>query len=208
MNNASADAVRSAPVRGGSNLPVPSDPGSPRSPLPAGLLRPGTGALRNNLCSGFARITSAGALLFLFFAGVSCGPKGSATANNPALSTNGTIEVTATLLEIPEGAIFKRDLYEYATVLHYRILKVHRGEVKTDTIYVGHYNPWKPRSEAADARVKTVGGNLRRFQAGQVHHLALELPIEDHFMGGIVNKYFGKTTDPIYWAVWTDLERE
>jgi hypothetical protein len=132
----------------------------------------------------------------------------STAEKDQALRTNGTFEVTATLLEIPDGAIFKRDLYDYATVLHYRILKVHRGEVKSDTIYVGHYNPFKPRSEAADARVKTIGGNLRRFQTDQVHHMALELPIEDHFMGGIVNKYFGKTKDPIYWAVWTNLERE
>jgi hypothetical protein len=43
--------------------------------------------------------------------------------------------------------------------------------------------------------VPAVGGNLRQFRAGQLHHLALEVPIEDHFMGGIVNKYFGKTTN-------------
>jgi hypothetical protein len=41
-----------------------------------------------------------------------------------------------------------------------------------------------------------------------VHHLALDVPIEDVFMGGIVNKYFGKMSEPIYWAVWTDLESE
>ena len=52
----------------------------------------------------------------------------------------------------------------------------------------------------------TASSLFRRFQAGQVHHLALELPIEDFFMGGIVNKYFGQSTDPIYWAVWTNLE--
>ena len=109
-------------------------------------------------------------------------------------------------VEVPEGAIFKRDLYDYATILKYQVLKVHRGEVKGDTIYVGHYNPWKPRSEAADRRVKEVGGNLRQFQAGQVHRMALETPIEDHFMGGIVNKYFGQVTNTIYWAVWTNLE--
>jgi hypothetical protein len=146
-------------------------------------------------------------LLLVLLACASCGPKAQpAASTDRQLSTTGTIEVTAKLLEIPEGAIFKRDLYDYATVLKYQVLKVHRGQVKTDTIYVGHYNPWKPRAEAPDGRVKTTGGNLRRFQAGQVHHMALELPIEDFFMGGIVNKYFGKTSDPIYWAVWTDLE--
>lgn len=125
---------------------------------------------------------------------------------DPHLATNGTIEVTAQLLEIPDGAIFKRDLYDYATVLKYRVSKVHRGTVPGDTIYVGHYNPWKPRAEAADPRARNIGGNLRQFQARQVHHLALEVPIEDFFMGGIVNKYFGQATNTIYWAVWTDLE--
>lgn len=126
-------------------------------------------------------------------------------ATDPHLATKGTVEVTARLVEIPEGAIFKRDLYDYATILKYQVLKVHRGEVKGDIIYVGHYNPWKPRRDAPDKRAKDIGGNLRQFQPGQVHHMALEVPIEDFFMGGIVNKYFGKTSEPLYWAVWTDL---
>lgn len=151
------------------------------------------------------------AWLLLALVAVSCGPKaGPATpiASDPHLSTNGTIEVSARLVEIPEGAIFKRDLYDYATVLKYRVLRVYRGQVQGDTIYVGHYNPWKARSEAADARVKNIGGKLRKFQAGQVHHLALAVPIEDCFMGGIVNKYFGQATGPLYWAVWTELQSE
>jgi hypothetical protein len=137
-----------------------------------------------------------------------CGEKPGApesAMNDPQLTTNGTVEVTAKLLEIPDGAIFKRDLYDYATILKYQVLQVHRGKVEGDTIYVGHYNPWKPRSEAADKRVPKVGGNARQFQAGQTHRLALNVPIEDHFMGGIVNKYFGRTTNALYWAVWTDL---
>ena len=139
----------------------------------------------------------------------SCGPKSESTASNdPHLSTNGTIEVTAKLLEIPEGAIFKRDLYDYATILKYQVLKVHRGQVNAQTIYVGHYNPFKPRSEAADHRVEGIGGNLKTFRAGQVHRMALEVPIDDHYMGGIINKYFGRQTGPIYWAVWTNLARE
>jgi hypothetical protein len=147
---------------------------------------------------------SLAALLLAGLLAVSCGGKGPPRAADPHLSTNGTIEVTARLLEIPEGAIFKRDLYDYATILKYRVLEVHRGRVQAETIYVGHYNPWKPRSEAADARVKNIGGRLRRFEAGQVHRMALEAPIEDCFMGGIVNKYFGQATGPLYWALWTD----
>ena len=126
-------------------------------------------------------------------------------AADPRLQTNGTVEVTAKLMEIKDGAIFKRELYDYATVLKYQVLKVQRGRVSTNIIYVGQYNPFKPRAEAADARVPLVGGNLREFRAGQVHHMAMDAPIEDRFMGGIVNKYFGQTTDPIYWAIWTDL---
>ena len=137
----------------------------------------------------------------------SCGQNPSATpvgSNDPHLATNGSVEVTARLVEIPEGAIFKRDLYDYATVLKYQVLQVHRGKVDGDTLYVGHYNPWKPRAEAADKRAPKVGGNARQFEAGQTHRMALEVPIEDYFMGGIVNKYFGKTTNTIYWAVWTN----
>ena len=125
---------------------------------------------------------------------------------DPQLAAHGTIELTARLMEVPDGSIFKRDLYDYATILKYQVLKVHRGEVKEDVIYVGHYNPWKPRNEAKDRRVTNIGGNLRQFQAGQTHRMALEEPIEDFFMGGIVDKYFGKKTDMPYWAVWTNLE--
>jgi hypothetical protein len=139
----------------------------------------------------------------------SCGQHPAATpigSSDPHLATNGSVEITARLVEIPEGAIFKRDLYDYATVLKYQVLQVHRGKVDGDTLYVGQYNPWKPRAEAADKRAPKVGGNVRRFEAGQTQRLALEVPIEDYFMGGIVNKYFGKTTNTIYWAVWTDAE--
>ena len=139
---------------------------------------------------------------------VSCGkrPDAASADADPHLRTNGTVEVTAQLVEIPEGAIFKRDLYDYATILKYRVAKVHRGHVDGDTIYVGHYNPWKPRAEAADKRAPGIGGSVRQFRAGQTHHLALEFPIEDVFMGGIVNKYFGRTTNTLYWAVWTNGE--
>lgn len=148
-------------------------------------------------------------LVALAWSAASCG-KGPGTqrlaAPDPHLATNGTVEVTARLEEVPDGAIFKRDLYDYATILKYRVLKVLRGKVDGDTLYIGHYDPWKPRAEAADKRAPKIGGSVRQFQAGQTHHMALEVPIEDYFMGGIVNKYFGKTTNTIYWAVWTDSE--
>jgi hypothetical protein len=150
-------------------------------------------------------ISLASVLVGLFLS--SCGQNPATTpvaSNDPHLATNGSVEITARLVEIPEGAIFKRDLYDYATILKYQVLQVHRGKVDGDTLYVGHYNPWKPRAEAADKRAPNVGGNVRQFEAGQTHRMALEVPIEDYFMGGIVNKYFGKTTNTIYWAVWTN----
>jgi hypothetical protein len=63
---------------------------------------------------------------------VSCGGESDALTDpgkDPQVTTLGSIEVTARLVEIPEGAIFKRDLYNYATILKYEVLKVHRGEV-------------------------------------------------------------------------------
>jgi hypothetical protein len=123
---------------------------------------------------------------------------------DPHLASLGSIEVTAKLAEIPEGAIFKRELYDYATILRYEVQQVHRGDLTNRIIYVAHYDPWKPRSEAVDQRVKTIGGNLRQFRGGDSHHMALEVPLDDHYMGGIINKYFGQETGPLYWAVWTD----
>jgi hypothetical protein len=127
------------------------------------------------------------------------------SGSDSGLARRGRIEVTARLVEIPEGAIFSRPLYNYATVLKYQVLEVHRGRVKGDTIYVGHYNPAKPRAEAADRRVPDVGGTLKSFRARQVHRMALEESMLDQFTGGILNLYSQEDTDPIYWAVWTDL---
>jgi len=137
------------------------------------------------------------------FAFAACGRK--PAAPDPQLSTRGTVEVTARLVEVPEGAIFKRDLYDYATILKYEVTAVHRGAVaRGSTIYIGHYNPWKPRAESADKKVRDIGGTLVQFRAGDTHRMALEVPIDDHFMGGIVNKYFGRETGPLYWGVWTN----
>lgn len=154
--------------------------------------------------------TVAGSLLVavgLMAAG--CGGQSHGTASSdPELAKRGTIEVTAKLVELPEKAIFKRDLYNYATVLKYQVLEVHRGKVKGDIIYVGHNNPFNPRSEASDKHAPDIGGNLKEFRAGQVHRMALEDSMVDHFSGAILNLYSEEDTDPIYWAVWTDLVSE
>ncbi len=155
-----------------------------------------------------SRTVAGGLLLAVVLMAAACTTKkeGAVSASpGPAFGKRGSIEVTARLVEIPEGAIFEREAYNYATVLKYEVLATHRGRVEGQTIYVGHYNPFKPRSKAADRFVPDVGGDLKAFRAGQVHRMALEDSMLDHYMGGILNKYYGRHPDPIYWAVWTDL---
>ena len=145
---------------------------------------------------------STAALLLLVLA-VSCAQEAT-TGEDAHVTTVGSIEITAKLVDIP-GEFVNRPMYDYAFVMRYHVLTVHRGEVPGDTIYIGHYNPLKPRARVADARVPEVGGNLRKFRVGDVHRMALEVPIDDHYMGGIINRYFGKEeTGPIYWAVYTN----
>jgi len=125
------------------------------------------------------------------------------TGEDPKVTTLGSIEVTARLEEI-RGELRNDPLYDYAHVMKYKLLQVHRGEVNKETMYVGHYNPAKPRDKAADARVQEIGGNVRQFRVGDIHRMALEVPIDDHYMGGIINKYFGEVNEPVYWAIWTN----
>ena len=61
------------------------------------------------------------------------------------MTTLGSVEVTGRLLEIP-GEFPANDLYNYAYVLKYQVLEVHRGTVDAKEIFVAQYNPLKPRS--------------------------------------------------------------
>lgn len=146
---------------------------------------------------------------FLFFLiGVlasSCGKGGDKGADHE-LTTLGSVEMTARLEEIP-GAFPPNDLYNYAYVLKYHVENVHRGKVSGDEIFIAHYNPLKPRSGVQDEFSGKVGGALETFRAGDVHRLALEVPLEQYWMGGIVDKYFGQKGIR-YWAVWTNLVEE
>jgi hypothetical protein len=119
------------------------------------------------------------------------------------VTTLGDTEVTAQLEEI-RGEFVDQTNYDYAFVMRYKVLKVHRGKVDSDTIYVGHYNPLTPRASVADERVKDVGGTLKRFRAGDVHRMALASPMDDCFMGGVINRYFEEYKGPVYWALWTN----
>ena len=118
------------------------------------------------------------------------------------VTTLGTAEVTAELVDIP-GPFPSNDLYNYAYVLKYRVLKVHRGNVPIGEILVGQYNPLKPRDQAQDDVSGKVGGHLRSFRRGDIHRMALDSPIDQHWMGGIIDKYFA-TSGTRYWAVWTN----
>lgn len=149
-----------------------------------------------------SRLALGGLVLLLGFVCVSCGQT-AGTGEDPEVTTRGSVEVTAELTEIRGEFVDKLD-YDYAFIMKYKVLTVHRGTVEGDTIYVGHYNPQKPRDGVADARVPEVGGTLKKFRAGDVHRMALEPNIDDHFMGGVINRYFDDYDGPIYWAVWTN----
>ena len=106
----------------------------------------------------------------------------------------------------PRGGDLQAELYNYATVLKYQVLEVHRGKVDGETIYVGHYNPFKPRSEAADQRVH---GHRRQSQvvprrAGAPHGPG-RIDRSIITWAGSSTSISRQDTDPIYWAVWTNL---
>ena len=134
----------------------------------------------------------------------SCG--GDNHAPSPEVAALGNLVVTARL-EAIGGEFPPNKLYDYAFVMKYRVLKVHRGTFSDEYIYVGHYNPLKPRAEAQDKYSGKLGGNVTRFQVGDVHRMALEGPLDQHFMGGIIDKHI-KEKGPRYWAVWTERDRE
>lgn len=139
----------------------------------------------------------------LVLAVTSCGGQPQEPVADEKVTTMGHFEVTAKLDEI-RGEFVDRSNYDYAFVMKYTVLETHRGTIDGNTIYVAHYNPQKPRSEAADARVPDVGGSVKRFHPGDVHRMALEVPIDDYYMGGIINRYFEEYSGPVYWALWTN----
>jgi len=126
----------------------------------------------------------------------------SSRAADTEVTTLGSTEVTARLVEIP-SAFPPNDLYNYGYVMRYKVLKVHRGKVDGDEILVTHYNPLKPRASVEDEFSKKVGGHVASFRSGDVHRMALESPVDDYFMGGIIDKYQDRK-GVRYWAVWTN----
>jgi hypothetical protein len=143
-----------------------------------------------------------GLLLVLLGITISCKNKAGAGVD-PSVTSLGSTEVTAKLLAIP-GEFPPNDLYNYAYVLKYRVLTVHRGQAKQgEEILVAHYNPLKARASAQDENSGKLGGNLEKFRAADVHRMALEAPLDQHWMGGVIDKYFDQK-GMRYWAVWTN----
>jgi len=118
------------------------------------------------------------------------------------VTTLGSAEVTAQVVEIP-GQFPPNDLYNYVYVLKYRVLKVHRGQIPQGEIFVGQYNPLKPRDRVQDDVSGKVGGHVDAFRAGDVHRMALASPLDQFWMGGIIDKYFNQSGSR-YWAIWTN----
>lgn len=155
----------------------------------------------------FRRKTCTLALMLAMMGVVSCKSE-KRTGEDSQVTTLGTAEVTARLLEVPPRAIIERQLYDYASILKYEIMETHRGPLqKGSVIYVAHYNPFKARAAAADKRVKAVGGDVESFQKGATHRMALEAPLDEHYMGGIINEYHSERIETTYWAVWTNEVR-
>ncbi len=140
--------------------------------------------------------------LVLMLCSLSCSKKTDNGAD-AKVTTVGSVEVTAKLEEI-RGTFPPNDLYDYAYVLRYRVLETHRGKIEGETVLVAQYNPLKPRSEAADAKSGEIGGNVKKLVAGDIHRLALATPLDDFYMGPMINKYHGEDKSSLYWAVWTN----
>ncbi|MEP6533733.1 MAG: hypothetical protein ABJF23_00330 [Bryobacteraceae bacterium] len=138
-------------------------------------------------------------LAALCFAGCSHAPDNEV---DKEVTTLGSVEVTAQLVEVP-GAFPPNDLYNYAYIMKYRVLKVHRGSVPLGEILVAHYNPLKPRDAVQDDVSGKVGGHVSAFHAGDIHRMALDPSVDQSWMGGVVDKYFNEK-GVRYWAVWTN----
>jgi hypothetical protein len=121
----------------------------------------------------------------------------------------GEVRVTARLTEIPAGGIFQRDLYNYAMIMRHEVLRSGPGAPPAGTVlFVAHYNPWKPRAQAADKRVTDVGGTLETFAAGDIHHLTILPNLDERYIGALSDRYFEQHQGNAWWAVRTDRAGE
>jgi hypothetical protein len=135
------------------------------------------------------------------------GDSGAATPQSTPAETSakppveGELVMTAELAEIP-GSFPANDLYNYAYVMKYRVLKVIQGTYADADILIGHYNPRFARGDIKDEQDPKVGGNVKSFQVGDVHYLVLS-HLDGIWTGSVEDDYF-KDKRPRYWALWTD----
>ncbi|MEO7424562.1 MAG: hypothetical protein ABI036_05195 [Fibrobacteria bacterium] len=113
----------------------------------------------------------------------------------------GELVMTAQLEEI-SGSFPANDLYNYAYIMKYKVLKVAQGSYADADILVGHYNPRFAREDIKDEQDAKVGGNVKSFQVGDVHYLVLS-HLDGIWTGSVEDDYF-KDKRPRYWALWTD----
>ncbi len=116
----------------------------------------------------------------------------------------GELVLAAELLEIP-GSFPANDLYNYAYVMKYKVVKVVQGSFAESEILVGHYNPRFAREEITDDQNDKVGGNLKSYRVGDIHYLVLS-PLEGVWTGAVEDDFF-KDKSKRYWAAWADKVR-
>jgi hypothetical protein len=107
-------------------------------------------------------------------------------AGEPAGAPASTIDVTARLVKIP-GKFPADDLYDYAYVMQYQ---VEGGAMDKQAILVAHYKPRRARADIDDNMKKVVGGSLRRFDVGALHHLTLAADMRKVWKGAVVDEFF------------------
>lgn len=129
------------------------------------------------------------------------GDPGQGAAAHAKPPVEGEIVLTAQVEEIP-GSFPANDLYNYAYVMKYKVLKVIQGSYGDPDILVGQYNPRLAREEVKDEQDAKVGGNVKSFAVGDVHYLVLS-PLDGLWTGSVEDDFF-KDKRPRYWALWTD----
>lgn len=130
--------------------------------------------------------------------------KGRETGIDDHVTNLGSFEVTAQLTEIRGNFLPNDNLYNYAFFMLYQVGEVHRGELTAKEIIVAHYNPLMPRHAVADEFYPDIGGTLKNFQVGDTHRMALEMPVDDFYIGGLIDRYFQNQEIPRYWGLWTN----
>ncbi len=114
---------------------------------------------------------------------------------------DGELVITAKLDDIP-GEYPANDIYNYAYIMRYKVIKVVQGSYADSVILVGHYNPRFAREEIKDEQGSKVGGNVKSFTVGDVNYLVLT-NLEKNWNGAVEDGYF-KDKRTRYWALWAD----